>query len=99
MQKIYYILGIIISFAVIVTGSLNVAFMVDAKYAHSDEFCDLRADHIEKKLRDEIFQLKLLLVQENIYSGNQETMSVVWMTEQLKVKELKLKKLIERRVN
>ena len=94
VRTISLILGGILSLSALFGGAYTGLISIDSRYAHSDEFCQLRSEFDEKQLRDEIFNLKLLLVQENLYSGNQETRSTIWMSEELKIKEAKLQKII-----
>ena len=94
VKTISLILGGILSLSAIFGGLYAGLVSVDSWYARADEFYQLRSEFDEKQLRDEIFNLKLLLVQENLYSGNQETRSTIWMSEELKIKEAKLKTLL-----
>jgi len=94
VRTISLILGGILSLSAIFVGAYTGLISIDSRYAHSGEFYQLKTEFQEKKLRDEIFNLKLLLVQENLYSGNEGTRSTIWMSEELKIKEAKLKTLL-----
>ena len=91
LNKIYYALAIIVSLSVIVVGTANVFFTVDSRYAYASRVDKLERNFNKKSLRDEIFQLKLLITQDKLNG----TITQVWMNDLLDKKQVELKILME----
>ena len=91
LNKIYYALAIIVSLSVIIVGTSNVFLTIDSRYAYASRVDKLERDFNKKSLRDEIFQLKLLITQDKLNG----TITQVWMNDLLDKKQVELKILME----
>jgi len=91
-KRIYLIMSIVISCGVVCAGIFSVWDKVDSRYAKAEEFCSLKQSFDKKVLRDDIFDLKVLVIQEKQGAGNPQT--IAWMEERIQTKQDELSTIL-----
>lgn len=95
VKIVTWILGIGVSACIILSAGFNAFQVIDTRYAYASRVEKLEYAVEKKKLSDEVFQLKILISQENIFNGGQDTQAVIWMNDQLELKQNELKILLK----